>query len=60
MKKVFLAIAILLANGVFVSCTDLDEKSENLEILATDGEEEHDPEVDDDDNNDLGNSGGGN
>ena len=64
MKKIFLLFAILLANGVFTSCTELDENLENepvnLEILATGGEDEHDPEIDDDDNNDSGNSEGGN
>ena len=63
MKKVFLVFAILLANGVFTSCTELEDKSENLEIFATDGEEEQDPEVgddDDDDDDDLVNSGEGN
>tara|TARA_R110001606_G_scaffold115362_1_gene243426 strand:- start:4361 stop:4540 length:180 start_codon:yes stop_codon:yes gene_type:complete len=59
MKKVFLVFAILLANGVFTSCTELEENPENLEIFATDGEEEQDPEVGDDDD-DLVNLGGGN
>ncbi|WP_157663287.1 hypothetical protein [Polaribacter sp. SA4-12] len=53
MKKVFLVFAILVANIVFTSCTDLDENLENepvkLETLATGGEEEQDPEVGDDD-----------
>lgn len=55
MKKVFLAIAILLANGVFVSCTDLDDNLENqptpFETSATEGEEEQDPEREEDPNN---------
>ncbi|WP_170063218.1 hypothetical protein [Polaribacter porphyrae] len=52
MKKIFLVFAILLANGVFTSCTDLDEdfdnKSESIEIQATDGEEEQDPDEEED------------
>lgn len=55
MKKVFLAFAILIANGVFTSCTELDENLENepikSEILATDGEDGQDPDEDDDDIN---------
>jgi hypothetical protein len=55
MKKIVVAIAILLANGAFVSCTDLDDNlennSDNLEILSTGGEEEHDPEEEEDPNN---------
>ena len=51
MKKVFLAIAILLANGVFVSCTDLEDSTDNLEILSTEGEDEHDPIEEEDPNN---------
>lgn len=47
MKKVFLLFAILFANIVFTSCTDLDENLENelvqLEVLVTDGEDEQDP-----------------
>jgi hypothetical protein len=47
MKKVFLVFAILVANSVFTSCTDLDENLDNepvkLEISATGGEEEQDP-----------------
>lgn len=60
MKKVFLAFAILIANGVFTSCTELEDDTTKMEILATGGEDEHDPEIDDDDNNDSGNSEGGN
>ena len=66
MKKVFLVFAILLANSVFTSCTELDENLENesvkVEISTTEGEEEQDPEVGDDvdDDDETGNSGGGN
>jgi hypothetical protein len=53
MKKVFLIFAIILANCVFTSCTDLDENLERepieLEISATDGEDEQLPDDDDDD-----------
>ncbi|WP_299671105.1 hypothetical protein [uncultured Polaribacter sp.] len=49
MKKVFLALAILFANGVFTSCTELEDDTEKLEILATEGEEGQDPDDDDDD-----------
>ncbi|QTE22670.1 hypothetical protein [Polaribacter cellanae] len=59
MKKVFIAFAILFANGVFTSCTDLEEKTTKMEILATDGEEGQDPDYDEDDS-DVGNTGGGN
>lgn len=52
MKKLFLAFAILLANGIFISCTELDENLENestqFETSATDGEEGQDPDDDDD------------
>lgn len=48
MKKVFLIIAIVFANAVFTSCTDLDEDLDNKpiesEISATDGEDGHIPE----------------
>ena len=64
MKKVFLVFAIIIANGVFTSCTDLDENLENdpikSELLATDGEEEQDPDEDDDDNDDGEITNGGN
>ena len=47
MKKVFLLFAIIFANSVFTSCTDLDENLENsmpeYEVLLTGGEEEQDP-----------------
>lgn len=47
MKKVFLLFAIIFANSVFTSCTDLDENLENsmpeYEVLSTGGEEEQDP-----------------
>ncbi len=47
MKKVFLVFAILLANGVFTSCTELEDNLENeptqFETSATEGEEEQDP-----------------
>ena len=60
MKKVFLVFAIVLASGVFKSCTELEDNLENeplkSEVLATEGEEEQDP----DDGDDLTNSGGGN
>lgn len=53
MKKVFLIFAVILANGVFTSCTDLEENLEKepmkLEISATDGEDEQLPDDDDDD-----------
>lgn len=52
MKKVFLLFAILIANSVFTSCTDLDENLESepvkMETLATDGEEEQDPDEEED------------
>lgn len=52
MKKVFLALAIIIANGVFTSCTDLDDNIENKpeksEILATGGEDEQFPGEEDD------------
>ena len=55
MKKVFLLFAILLANGVFVSCTELDDNLENeptqFETSATEGEEGHDPIEEEDPNN---------
>ncbi len=51
MKKVFFIFAILIANSVFTSCTDLDENLENkpvkLEASATEGEDEHIPDDDD-------------
>ena len=54
MKKVFLVFAIIIANSFFTSCTDLDDNLENektnSEILATDGEEGQDYDVEDDDN----------
>ncbi|WP_157812242.1 hypothetical protein [Polaribacter sp. ALD11] len=47
MKKVFLIFAILLANSVFTSCTELEESLENepvkIETLATEGEDGQDP-----------------
>lgn len=43
MKKVCIIFAIILANSIFTSCTDVDEKLENdpakLEIFATGGED---------------------
>ncbi|WP_170064439.1 hypothetical protein [Polaribacter glomeratus] len=46
MKKLFLIFAILLANSVFISCTDLDENEElepiKNEILTTDGQDGQD------------------
>ncbi|PQJ72319.1 hypothetical protein [Polaribacter butkevichii] len=52
MKKVCLVFAILLANSVFTSCTDLDENLENepvkSEILVTVGEDGQDPDEGDD------------
>lgn len=45
MKKVFLILAILLANSVLTSCTDLEKDLENeiinFETLTTGGEAEH-------------------
>jgi hypothetical protein len=55
MKKVFFIFAILIANSVFTSCTDLDENLDNtskkLEILATEGEDEHIPDEEEDPTN---------
>ncbi|KGL62917.1 hypothetical protein [Polaribacter sp. Hel1_85] len=52
MKKVFLVFAILLANSVFTSCTDLDENLEKepvkSEISATGGEDGQLPEEEED------------
>ncbi len=48
MKKVFLLFAILLANGVFTSCTELEDDTEKIEVLVTGGEDEHDPEEEED------------
>ena len=52
MKKVFLIVAILFANSVFTSCTDVDEnldnESVNSDVLATDGEDGQDYELFDD------------
>lgn len=63
MKKVILAIVILVANGVLISCTELEENLESeptqFEASATGGEEEQDPD-DGDDDDDISNSGGGN
>jgi len=62
MKKVFLLIAIVFANTVFTSCTELDDSLENdlikSELLATDGEEEQDPPEDDDDDDGVITTGG--
>lgn len=62
MKKVFLIFAIIIANGVFTSCTGLDENLENepvkSEVLGTDGEDEQDP--DDDEEGDDGTADGAN
>lgn len=47
MKKIVLAIAILLANGIFVSCTDLEENQEQIlqeEFQNSGGEEDQDPD----------------
>lgn len=49
MKKVFLLFAIIFANGVFTSCTDLEDDTNKLEVLATEGEDVQDPEVGDED-----------
>ena len=47
MKKIFLLFAILLANSVFISCTELDEnlgdEPDEIEVLATGGDDEQDP-----------------
>ena len=55
MKKIFLLFAILLANSVFTSCTELDEKlgdePDKVEVLATGGEEEQDPVEEEDPSN---------
>ncbi|WP_171032395.1 ETRAMP family protein [Polaribacter aestuariivivens] len=48
MKKVFLVFAILLANGVFTSCTDLEDETTKMEILATGGEDGQDPDEEED------------
>ncbi|WP_189663193.1 MULTISPECIES: hypothetical protein [unclassified Polaribacter] len=46
MKKIFLVFAIVFANSVFTSCTDLDENLENefikLETSVTGGEDGED------------------
>ena len=50
MKKIIIAIAILLANGLFISCTDLDENGPEelqLEIQNTGGEDGQTPIGDD-------------
>ena len=43
---------MVIANSVFMSCTDLDENLENntekLETLSTDGEDTYDPEEEED------------
>jgi hypothetical protein len=48
MKKLFLVIAIVLANSIFTSCTDLDDNLENelisSETIVTLGEDGEDPE----------------
>lgn len=52
MRKVILSIALLLASGVFTSCTDASEdniqEQEKLEIQNTGGENDHDPDEEDD------------
>lgn len=59
MKKLYIVFAIVLANGVFVSCTELDDNLDNeptqFEASATGGEDGQDPDYDDDEN-----IGGGN
>lgn len=55
MKKVFLLIAIVFANSVFTSCTDLDESVDNetikIETLSTEGEDGQDPVEEEDPTN---------
>ena len=52
MRKVILSIALLLASGVFTSCTDTSEdniqEKEKFEIQNTGGEEDQDPPKDPD------------
>ena len=50
MKKIVLAFVIILANGAFISCTDLEDDNNKLEILATDGEDGQDPIEEEDPN----------
>ncbi len=48
MRKVFLAVVVLVVSGVFTSCTDLEEKivPEQIEheLQNTGGEEDQDPD----------------
>ncbi|CAA0141344.1 hypothetical protein [Tenacibaculum maritimum] len=49
MKKVILAIAIIISSSICISCTELDDNSpEQLEIQSIDtgGENEQDPDED--------------
>jgi hypothetical protein len=59
MKKVCVLFAIIIANNVFISCTDLDENLENdlvkLEVFATGGEDGDDPEEEEEENQANGN-----
>jgi hypothetical protein len=61
MKKVFFIFVILIANSVFTSCTDIDENLENepkkIEISATEGDDQQNPDVDDDDLTEINNDG---
>ncbi len=55
MKKIFLLFAILLANSVFISCTELDEnlgdEPDEIEVLATGEDDEQDPVEEEDPSN---------
>ncbi|MGG6231834.1 hypothetical protein [Tenacibaculum sp. SDUM215027] len=55
MRKVILSVALLLASGVFTSCTDVSEDNiqEKLEIQNTGGEEDQDPPKDPDEENEI-------
>jgi hypothetical protein len=58
MKKIFLVVAILIANGVFMSCTDLDENLENnpdmLETFLSEGEDGQNPEEEEEEDSSNG------
>lgn len=53
MKRLFLVIAIVFANSVFTSCTDLDNNLENelisSETIVAAGEDGEDPEGEEED-----------
>lgn len=50
MKKLFLILVIVFTNGLFTSCTDLEDNEQEInstELQNTGGEDEQLPEEDD-------------